>query len=62
MIYLSKQQRLDADPTAILEIDFIESLRNGEPKFFIFEEVEETILNFPNGTVRSFVRKLQIYF
>ena len=50
---LSKQQALGADPKAIQKISFTENLdRNRDTKkFFITEEVKETILDFSQGTV-----------
>ena len=51
---LSKQQTLDADPTAIQQINFTANLdRAGNTRFyFILEEAKETILNFVQGTVK----------
>ena len=50
---LSKQQALDADPTAIQQISFTANLdRAGNARiYFILEEAKETILNFSQGTV-----------
>ena len=51
---LSKQQALDADPTAIQQINFpanLDRARNTRV-YFILEEPKETILDFSQGTVR----------
>ena len=50
---LSKQQALDADPKSIQQINFTGNLSiiNKRLIFFIFEEMEEEILNFSQGTV-----------
>ena len=47
-IDLSKQQKLDADPKAMQQINFSRNLeRDGDTRiFFIFEEAKETILDF----------------
>ena len=52
-IDLSKQQELDADPRAIQQINFTESLdKDGNTTmFFIIEEAKETALDFSQGTV-----------
>ena len=57
---LSKQQALDADPTAIQQINFTANLdRAGNTRiYFISEETKETILNFAQGTVKV----LQTYY
>ena len=51
---LSKQQALDADPRAIQQINFTANLdRAGNTRvYFILEEVNETILDFSQGTVK----------
>ena len=51
---LSKQQVLDADPTAIQQINFTANLdRAGNTRiYFIVEEAKETILDFSQGTVK----------
>ena len=51
---LSKQQALDADPRTIQQINFTANLdRAGNTTvFFIIEEVEETVLDFSQGTVK----------
>ena len=57
-IDLSKQQALDVDPKAIQKINFTGNLYRGEDlndnttMFFITEEAKETILGFPQGTVK----------
>ena len=50
---LSKQQALDADPSAIQQINFAANLdRAGNTRvYFILEEAKETILGFSQGTV-----------
>ena len=57
-IDLSKKQALDADPKLIQQINFTWNLAREEnanaTMFFIIEEVEETILNFSQGTVNVF--------
>ena len=52
-IYLIKQQKLDADPKVIQEINFTGHLeRHRQTKIvFIIEEARETILDFSQGTV-----------
>ena len=51
---LSKQQALDADPKVIQQINFTANLdRAGNTTmFFITEEAKETMLDFPQGTVK----------
>ena len=51
---LSKQQALDADPRVIKQINFTANLdRAGNTRvYFILEEAKETILDFPQGTVK----------
>ena len=53
-IDLSKQQALDAYPTANEQINFTANLdRAGNTRiYFIFEEAKETILDFSQGTVK----------
>ena len=48
-IDLSKQQKLDADPKAIQQIDFTGSLDRAASltMFFIIEKSKETVLDFP---------------
>ena len=55
-IDLSKQQVLDADPTAIQQINFTANLDSAGNTtiFFIIEEAKETVLNFSQGTVKVF--------
>ena len=51
---LSKQQALDADPKAIRLINFTANLdRAGNTRFFFFfEETKETVIYFPQRTVK----------
>ena len=51
---LSKQQALDADPTAIQQINFAANLdRDANTRvYFILEEAKETILDFSQRTVK----------
>ena len=53
-IDLSKQQKLDADPKAIQQINLTENLdrEEGSTMFFIIEEAKETVLDFSKGTVK----------
>ena len=53
-IDLSKQQALNADPTAIQPINFTANLdRAGNTTmFFIIEEAKETVFEFSQGTVK----------
>ena len=53
-IDLSKQQALNADPRAIQQINFTANLdRAGNATmFFIADEATETVLDFPQGTVK----------
>ena len=57
-IDLSKQQKLDADPKAIQQINFTGNLKTAEGAaiFFIIEEVKETVLDFSKGTVTILFR------
>ena len=52
-IDLIKQQKVDSDPKAIQQINFIGNLeRDGQTKIlFIIEEARETILDFSQGIV-----------
>ena len=54
IIDLSKQQELDADPTAIQQINFTANLdRVGNTTMsFIIEEAKETVIEFSKGTVK----------
>ena len=54
---MSKQQKLDADPKAIQQINFTGNLDRvlGRTMFFIIEEAKET-LGFSNGTVKVLFR------
>ena len=53
-IDLSKQQALDADPSAIQQINFTSNLDRAGNRtiFFIIEEAKETIFEFSQGTVK----------
>ena len=56
VMFLSKQQELDADGKAIQEINFTGNLDRGvgAKNFFIIEEAKETILDFSQDTVKAF--------
>ena len=51
---LSKQQTLDADPSAIQQINFAANLdrANNSRIFFILKEAKETVLKFSQCTVK----------
>ena len=53
-IDLSKQQKLDADPKAIQQINFTRNLtRPGDARtYLIIEEAKEKIVDFSKGTVK----------
>ena len=53
-IDLSKQQALDGDPRAILQINITANLDRlwNTTMFFIIEEAKETVLDFSQGTVK----------
>ena len=53
-IDLSKQQAHDTDPKAIQQVNFPGNLdpAEGATMFFIIEEAKETVLDFPQGTVK----------
>ena len=53
-IDLSKQQKLDADPKAIKQINFTGNLdrAEGSTMFLIIDEAKETVLDFSKGTVK----------
>ena len=53
-IDLSKQQKLDADPKSIQQINFtgILSRAGDATMFFIIKEAKETLLDFPKGIVK----------
>ena len=53
-IDLNKQQKLDADPKTIQQINFTRNLNWAEvgTKFFIIEETEEKVLDFSKGTAK----------
>ena len=50
----SKQQALDTDPKAILEINFTANLdqKGNTAMFFFIEDAKETILDFSQRTVK----------
>ena len=54
VIYLSKQQAINADPKAIQQIHLTENLDNANNiiMFFIIKEMKETILDFLQGNVK----------
>ena len=60
---LRKQQELDADPTAIQQINFAENLNRwgNTTMLLITEEVKETMLDFSQGTVKVFWMCSTIY-
>ena len=43
VVYLSKQEALDADSKAIKQINFTENLEQQATIFFIIEETKETV-------------------
>ena len=53
-IDLRKQQKLDADPKEMQEINFTGNSEKLEDSkiFFIIEEAKETVLDFSKGTVK----------
>ena len=53
-IDFSKQQKLDADPKAIQQINFIGNLTIAEDArmYFITEEAKEKVLDFSKGTAK----------
>ena len=55
-IDLSEQQKLDADPKVLQQINFIGNLSRaqGAKMFFIIVEAKETILGYPKGTVKVY--------
>ena len=55
-IDLNKQQSLDSDPSAIQQINFTSNIdRAGITTiFFLVEEAKETVLDFPQRTVKVF--------
>ena len=50
-----KQQKLNLDPKAMQQINFTENLNRAEgaTMFFIIEEAKETVLDFPERTVKA---------
>ena len=61
-IDLSKQQVLDSDPKAIQQINFTANLdREGNTRFsFIPEEAKETVFEFSQGIVKSFMSAISL--
>ena len=61
-IDLSKQQKLDADPKAIQQINFTANIRRSEgtTMFFIIEEAKETVLDSSKG--KFYFILIQLYF
>ena len=51
---LSKQKELDADPSAIRQIEFKYMLETNSPIYWILEKSRETILEFYKGTVKVY--------
>ena len=53
-IDLKRQQKLDADPKAMQEINFTRNLvsAGNAQMFFIIEEAKETVLDFSKGIVK----------
>ena len=53
---LSKQQKLDADPKAIKQINFTGNLKHSghTTMFFIIKEAKETVLDKSQGAVKVF--------
>ena len=49
---LTKQQALDDDPKAVQQINFTGNLEQQATIFFVTEEAKESILDFPQGTVK----------
>ena len=53
---LSKQQKLDADPKAIQQVNFTRNLNREEDEtmFLIIDEAKETVLDSSKGTANLF--------
>ena len=51
---LSKQKELDADPTAIQQIEFKYMLGTNSTIYWVLEKFKETILDFYKGTVKVY--------
>ena len=51
---LSKQKELDADPTAIQQIEFKYMLETDSTIYWVLEKSKETILEFYKGTVKVY--------
>ena len=45
---------LDADSKAIQHINFTGNLKEQSTRFFIIKQAKETVLDFPQGTVKVF--------
>ena len=63
-IDLSKQQKLDADPKVIQQINFTGNLdrAEGATMFFIIKEAKETVLDFSKETVHDFILSIMVLF
>ena len=57
-IELSKQQKLDADPKAIQQINFTGNLTRARSMYLIIEEATKSVLDFSKGAVKL----LRFYF
>ena len=53
-VHLSKQKELDADPTAIQQIEFKYTLRTNSTIYWVLEKSKETILEFYKGTIKVY--------
>ena len=51
---VSKQKELDADPTAIRQIEFKYMLGTDSTIYWVLEKSKETILEFYKGTVQVY--------
>ena len=51
-IDLSEQQKLDADPKAIPQINFTGNLEKNAAIFFHYWRFKKTVLDFSKGTVK----------
>ena len=49
---LNKQQSFDADRKAIQPINFTRNLEENAGILFIIEAMKETVLDFPQGTIK----------
>ena len=59
---LSKQKELDADPTAIQQIEFKYMLGTNSTIYWVLEKSKETILEFYKGTVKSILDNIKLKF